>query len=250
VRGAERRQIVPRIDLRDVKWPGNSTSLRVFCQPFWQVRIRKKESRMVHARYSPANLRHYCTLAIALALSLLPVTFACSRSAPPPVPASGGKPTATSMAAASEPPPYEYAGLQFVTPTGWSVEQVQGFVLILSPTVEANWQANISVEARSDPEARSLDAAVDSIAGQLRVRKAGFQELGRVVKTHPSGFQFARIEYTCREAGGTALTEWEVIIQAHGDARYFVLCSASTVLLDKYAPIFENFFKSIRLAEG
>jgi len=135
-----------------------------------------------------------------------------------------------------------------MVPLGWSIEYVQGMVLMLSPTVEADWQANISVEARSDREFRDLDEALNSIAQELRDRKAEFQELDRIVTTHPSGFHFARLGYTCREAGGTALTEWEIVAQERGEKRFFILFSTATELRQKYDPIFDSFLESFTLA--
>lgn len=178
---------------------------------------------------------------------LLLLACGCSRSAPP---SSNALPTEPEKHPDAKSPsvfPHRYGGAEFVAPAGWSIEEVQGVFLILCPTIEADWQANISVEARADAEVRNLKAALDALIREIQKRKADFREIERAVARHANGFEFARVEYTCRESGGVELTEWEMIIQGSGKKRLFILASSASSVWQKYRPIFEDFLQSAKL---
>jgi len=74
---------------------------------------------------------------------------------------------------------------------------------------------------------------------------SGIAEVSRKVETHPGGFRFAIIEYTCA-AQETALTEWEIVVDADNEKLLFILASSATASWARYQPMFQRFIDSMR----
>jgi len=138
-----------------------------------------------------------------------------------------------------------FGGFEFTKPNGWTTEKAGGGQLLMAPDVENNWQANIFLEYRDDPEARSLEQALADVVPNLNERKKQFRELSRKVDKHAGGFQIGTLEYTCADQG-TALIEWEIIIDAGNRKRLFVLASSATASWAKYQPVFQRFVESLK----
>jgi hypothetical protein len=134
----------------------------------------------------------------------------------------------------------------FTPPGAWSVEDIakQSGVLILAPSVEANWQANIFLELREDKENRALDRALIDVSGNLKSRKSQYRELSRSVKKTARGVPYGLLEYS-HQNGGTELLEWEVIVPLQGTTRLFVLASTAKSVSPKYLPAFQAFLDSL-----
>ena len=142
-----------------------------------------------------------------------------------------------------------FAGIEFEPPPGWTTEDIQGGLLLLASEIEGGWQANLFLEVRDDPDARSLEQAIDELVPNLRASKQGFREVSRTIETHPNGFRIARVEFTCVNQE-TAITEWEIVIELGQEKRLFVLASSASGLWGKYQPIFERFIKSLRISHA
>jgi hypothetical protein len=55
----------------------------------------------------------------------------------------------------------------------------------------------------------------------------------------------ATLEYTCANQG-TALTEWEIVIETDSKKRLFVLASSASAAWAKYQPVFQRFVASLK----
>ena len=82
----------------------------------------------------------------------------------------------------------------------------------MAPDIENNWQANLFLETREDAGGRTLEQALADLVPNLKDRKKQFREVRRKVEKHSGGFRIGTIEYTCADQG-TALTEWEIVIE-------------------------------------
>lgn len=142
---------------------------------------------------------------------------------------------------------YRMDDIQFELPRDWNAENIAGGLLVLAPTIEAGWQANIFLETRRDPENRSLEVALADLITGLRNSKSKFRETQRSSQESAAGLRFAVVEYTCQDAV-TSLTEWEIIISLSGQKRLFILASSSSALWEKYQPVFEAFADSLKVA--
>ncbi len=140
----------------------------------------------------------------------------------------------------------KFGGVEFVMPAGWTKESVGDGLLLTTPEIKNNWQANLFLEVREDAKSRPLEQALADLVPNLKERKESFREVSRKVENHSIGFRFGRIEYTCSEKGGTALTEWEIVIELDGKKRLFVLASSASAAWDKYQPLFQEFVASLR----
>lgn len=183
----------------------------------------------------------WSTAILASLLGLVTVMLAaCSRS--PVTPPKKAAPQAAPKAM------HRIDDIQFEPPGGWSTERIAGGVLILAPTIEAGWQANIFLELRRAPQDRSLEAALaDNIAG-LREAKSQFREIRRSVEETGAGLQYAIVEYTSKNED-TSLTEWEMIVPLSGQKRLFILASSASALREKYHPAFAAFVGTLEPAK-
>lgn len=173
---------------------------------------------------------------LLLSALVLGALAGCDRPAPPP-------PAPPDQADA----PVDrrsYAGIDYVLPPGWTAEEAMGGVLLMSPTVEANWQANLFLERRADEEGRTLEQALDDLAPGLAQEKENFHEVARNVADHPNGFRYATLDYTST-SDGTPLNQRETILDLGGGARLFVLASAASSTQGTYGPVFQSFLDSI-----
>jgi hypothetical protein len=171
--------------------------------------------------------------------TLLTGMVGCSQSAIPPNRdshdhAKGGRTLAS----------HHYGGVAFAPPKGWTMEEVQGGLLIISPTIEANWQANLFLQVRQDNENRSLDEAMAEYIRNLKSQKHQFRDVNRAVENHLNGFRFGRIDYTCVQQE-TELRQCEWLIELEGTKRLFVFASSASSLWPKYQPIFREFIDSL-----
>jgi hypothetical protein len=129
----------------------------------------------------------------------------------------------------------------FNYPRSWSVEhiaQINGFIL-MAPSQEANWRANLFFEVRVDSESRTIEKAVNDLIPILRSRKSDFK-LVRVsdIKLQ-SGRVAKRIEFT-HSKNGVALTEWEILVPMNNNKILFILAATVTRLKEKYQPSFTS----------
>jgi len=142
-------------------------------------------------------------------------------------------------------PRQKFGAFEFVLPNGWTKENASGGLLLMAPEIENNWQANLFLECRDDPEGRPMEQALADVVPNLKDRKKQFREVSRKVEKHLGGFQTAILEYTCADQG-TALTEWEIVIDAGDKKRLFVLASSATASWAKYQPVFQRFVESLK----
>lgn len=139
-----------------------------------------------------------------------------------------------------------FAYLDYQVPPEWSgeiLEEAPG-ILLLAPEPEADWQANIFVELRTDKEGRELSAALDDLNSNLQTHKPGFRLHDKQVLTNRAGVQMGRVEYSA-ESEGTPLTEWELAIPFYDDQWFFILASAASDCWPKYRALFSDFVDSI-----
>jgi hypothetical protein len=115
----------------------------------------------------------------------------------------------------------------------------------MAPEIENDWQANLFLEFRKDAGGRTLEHALADVVPNLKDRKKQFREVSRKVEQHSGGFQVATLEYTCTDQG-TALTEWEIVIEADGKRRLFVLASSASASWAKDQPVFQKFVGSLK----
>jgi hypothetical protein len=139
----------------------------------------------------------------------------------------------------------KFGDFEYAIPNGWTREKVGDGQLLMAPDIENNWQANLFLEYRDDPEGRSLEKALADVVPNLKDRKKQFREAGRKVEKHAGGFQVGTLEYTCVDQG-TALTEWEIVIDAGNKKRFFVLASSATASWAKYQTVFQKFVESLK----
>ena len=138
-------------------------------------------------------------------------------------------------------------GFSFEHPKQWSVEDIKEMngLLVTSPTLEANWQANLFFELRTDKENRKLDVMMDDLTTNLSKTKKNFKLVAKKTGTMPSKLQFGQIEYTHTQ-DDVALTELEVIIPLAKDKLLFVVASWVTSLDKKYRPVCNAIIESIK----
>ncbi|MDR1190673.1 MAG: hypothetical protein LBK60_03275 [Verrucomicrobiales bacterium] len=143
------------------------------------------------------------------------------------------------------------AGVMFTPPGAWAVEDLAKLngVLMLAPSVEANWQANIFLELREDKENRTLERSLADVSGNLKSRKNQYRELSRSVKRTARGVPYALLEYSQHPNSGPELLEWEVIVPLQGTTRLFVYASTAKSVSPKYLPVFQAFLDSLAVAK-
>lgn len=139
----------------------------------------------------------------------------------------------------------KFGAFEFVLPDGWTKETAAGGVLLMAPDIENNWQANLFLEFRHDPEERTVEQMLTEVVPNLKDRKKQFREVSRKAEKHPEGFQMATLEYTCVDQG-TQLTEWEIVIEVESKKRLFVLASSASASWAKYQPVFQRFVGSLK----
>jgi hypothetical protein len=142
-----------------------------------------------------------------------------------------------------------FSGIDIPYPKGWSARELSQLdgLLIICPTTDADWQANVFVELRPVAHKRSLSDSLDSLAKELKERKHGFVQLDKRIATHPRGFEYGVIDYTCKDVTGLALLEHEVILPLSGDRRLYLLFSTAEAVKEKYEPIFEQMLEALRV---
>jgi DcrB len=138
----------------------------------------------------------------------------------------------------------QFAGREFTVPSGWTTEEAAGGLLLLAPRPEAGWQANVFLEVRVDRERRSLEQGLADLAPNLRARKSQFTELSRKTGKLPSGLDYALLEYSCTQQG-TALRQWDVVVELADSKRLIILASSAESRWDKYQPLFRSFLDSV-----
>ena len=142
-------------------------------------------------------------------------------------------------------PRQKFGAFEFELPDRWTKEDAAGGLLLMAPEIENDWQANLFLEFRKDAGGRTLEQALADVVPNLKDRKKQFREVSRKVERHSGGFQVATLEYTCTDQG-TALTEWEIVIEADGKRRLFVLASSASASWAKYQPVFQKFVGSLK----
>jgi hypothetical protein len=168
--------------------------------------------------------------------SLLAALVGCSSSTSPGKPANAPKNDSV--------PRQKFGDFEYALPNGWTKENAGGGQLLMAPDIENHWQANLFLEYRDDPEGRPLKQTLADAVPNLKDRKKQFREVSRKVEERAGGFQIATLEYTCADQG-TALTEWEIVIDAGNKKRLFVLASSATASWAKYQPVFQKFVESL-----
>jgi len=60
-------------------------------------------------------------------------------------------------------------GIQFEHPSEWTLEEIPGqnVLLLLSPVVEADWQANVFIEVRTDRAPAGVQSRLDALLEEL-----------------------------------------------------------------------------------
>ena len=169
--------------------------------------------------------------------SLLPALAGCTGSSSPEKPTNAPKKDSVVR--------QKFGDFEYALPNGWTKENAGGGQLLLAPDIENNWQANLFLQYRDDPDERSLEEAQADMVPNLKDRKKEFHEVSRKVEKHPGGFQIGTLEYTCADQG-TPLTEWEIIIDAGDMKRLFVLASSATASWAKHKPMFQEFVESLK----
>ena len=106
--------------------------------------------------------------------------------------------------------------------------------------------AKVFLEFRDDSEGRTLAQSLADLVPTLKDRKKQFREVSRKVEKHLAGFQIGTLEYTCVD-NGTALTEWEIVIEAGNKQRPFVLASSASASWAEYQPVFRRFIGSLEM---
>jgi hypothetical protein len=139
----------------------------------------------------------------------------------------------------------EFGAFEFVLPNGWTKENALGGLLLMAPDIENNWQANLFLEFRDDPDGRTVEQTLADVVPNLKDRKKLFREVSRKVEKHSGGFQIATLEFTCADEGA-ALTEWEIVIRADSKRQLFVLASSASASWARYRPVFQRFVGSLR----
>lgn len=139
---------------------------------------------------------------------------------------------------------FNVGGVSFSVPRNWTREDVSGGTLLMAPTTEKDWQANIFVEPRVDREHRTLEQAINDLVPNLKSRKVGFKELSRSIKRTSSGLEYALLEYS-HSSQGVPLVDSEAVVALPGNIRVFVLLSTEQSLRAKYGPVFDAFLEAM-----
>jgi len=138
--------------------------------------------------------------------------------------------------------------IQFEYPSDWVAEDVstQNVLLVSSPVQEANWQANVFLEVRTDEDAaQPHEQRLALLSDNLAKQKKGFVLKASRILAHPSGLGAGELVYT-HASQDVPLTEKELILWL-GDGRVlFVTGSAVTSLWGKYEPQLNVVFDSVR----
>jgi hypothetical protein len=92
-----------------------------------------------------------------------------------------------------------FNGLNIPYPRDWSARELSllNGLLIVCPTTESDWQANVFVELRSEGRGKATSDLVDSRIKELKERKRNFKLSDQRVSQHPRGFECGVIDYTC-----------------------------------------------------
>jgi len=138
-------------------------------------------------------------------------------------------------------------GYSFEYPPTWSVEAIPDAngLLVMCPTVEADWQANVFFELRSDPGNRPVGKMLEDLIPNLKKEKTGFVLVSLTVMKHPSGLEAGRIDYT-HSSDATGLNDSETVIVLEENKLLFVLTSTASSVKHKYAPTLLKIVDSIR----
>jgi hypothetical protein len=139
-------------------------------------------------------------------------------------------------------------GIQLEHPADWAVEElaVQNVLLVMSPIVEADWQANVFLELRTDldPE-EPIESRLDALVTNLAQHKEAFALKSSQRVIHPSGLEGGELVYT-HVTQGVPLTDRELILWLPGGQTLFVTGSAVTALWDKYEADLDVVLTSVR----
>ena len=138
-------------------------------------------------------------------------------------------------------------GYSFQHPPKWSVETIPDGdgILVMCPTIEADWQANLFFELYSDSGNRSVGKMLEDYIPNLKKEKSGFTLVSSSVVTHPSGLEAGRIEYT-HNLDGTKLYDCETVLVLENNKILFVLTSTASSVKHKYNPTFLKIVDSIK----
>jgi hypothetical protein len=139
-------------------------------------------------------------------------------------------------------------GISFSYPAEWTIEEIEDSsgVLLLCPTIEKDWQANVFFDLSIETTNRKLPQMVDELIPKLNKGKPNFSLLGTARGNLHKGLEYGKISYTCKQ-DHTDLSEEEVLIPLGEDKLLFVLTSAEISLKQKYQPIFESIINSIEV---
>jgi len=145
-----------------------------------------------------------------------------------------------------------FNGLNIPYPRDWSARELSllNGLLIVCPTTESDWQANVFVELRSEGRGKATSDLVDSRIKELKERKRNFKLVDQRVSQHPRGFECGVIDYTCDDVGGAHLTEHQVIVRLPDERRLYLLFSTADSNKQKYEPIFEQMLDALRIKPG
>jgi hypothetical protein len=138
-------------------------------------------------------------------------------------------------------------GIQFEHASDWTLEEIpsQNVLLVMSPVVEANWQANVFIEVRTDQAPADVQSRLDALLEELPNYKQSFSLIRAQPVSHSSGLQAGEIVYT-HVTDGVPLRESELIIWLDEGRTLFVTGSAVASLWQKYEPDISLVLNSVR----
>ncbi|OPZ87153.1 MAG: hypothetical protein BWY74_03464 [Firmicutes bacterium ADurb.Bin419] len=141
----------------------------------------------------------------------------------------------------------EIRGIKFKYPFYWSVEDIkeQNIILLMSPDIEKDWQANIFIEINSDLEKRTIDKQMDNLIQNLSETKKKFSLEDRKIITTKTGLPAGCFIYT--HGQDVALKEMEYLIQLGNNEVLFATASIEQSLWEKYLTKINLVFDSIEL---
>ena len=135
--------------------------------------------------------------------------------------------------------------IQFQYPKNWTVEEVeeQNVLLIMAPEIEENWQANVFIELRENPDKKPIDEQLDSLILNLKSNKKEMVMKNREILKTRTGIQAGVIVFEHNPE--LKLFEKEYLL-LFGDSRVvFATGSAVSSLWSKYQKQIDGILESI-----
>ena len=134
-------------------------------------------------------------------------------------------------------------------PKDWSARELSqlGGLLLICPTTESDWQANVFVELRASGLKRSLSDSLDVLEKELKERKHGFKLSDRRIADRDHDYEYGVIDYTCKDVTGLTLAEHQVVIPLPGGKQLLLLFSTAESAKEKYEPIFEQMLEALHV---